>query len=256
MDRLSQLLWFANLFAGAVLILRLWISRLYRSYPTLFAYYLIMEMGGLVLVRIQFHSNIYAHSYIAIQVVLHVLAVLVVLELYRCALSSHQGLASFGRASVSTVAVAVTVLAAVGTLLDRAIPSGQSVIVHWGVTVQRTLDLIIIVFLLLIALFITWFPVKMSRNTLISILAFTLYYFTIVASLLAANVLSRVHLAAVNNVLLSVSGMVMLLWGAALHPEAESGEVSAGHAWDPEALEDLNRQLGSINTALTRLGRH
>ena len=206
--------------------------------------------------QISFRSNTYALGYMTCEVILHGLALFSVLELYRIALAKHGGLASFGRTTVWALTGVVTLLAFVSTSLDRDIPRGQSVIVHRFVTVQkRTLEMAILLFLLLIALFISWFPVKMQRNTVLSIVGFSVFYFVRAGGLLAVNLMSHAQLEVINAIMMSVSSAFLFAWAVVLRPEEASQEVVTGHTWDPEAMGQLSDQLDSINTALARLGR-
>ena len=255
MDRIGQLLWYANLAAISALLLRFWATGVWRHSRALFLYFLATAGSSLLLLQISFRSNSYALAFMTCEVVLHALALFTVLELYRIALARHAGLASFGRTGVWGVTGVVTLLALLSALLDRDIPKGQSVILHRFLTVDRTLELAIILFLLLIALFISWFPVKMQRNTALSIAGFSVFYFVRAGGLLAANLMSRSHLEAINAVAIAVSTALLLGWAVVLSPEEANHEVVTGHTWDPEALGQLSRQLDSINTALARLGR-
>ena len=255
MDRLGQLLWYANVAAMGALLLRFTATGLWRLYRVLFSYFLALAGGSLLLLLISFRSNSYALVFMTDEVIVHVLALFTVLELYWLALAKHMGLASFGRTTVWGVSAAVTFLALVSALLDRDIPSGQSIILHRFFTVERTLEMAIILFLLLIALFITWFPVKMPRNAALAIAGFSVLYILRAGTLLAANLLARTHLAAINDAMIAFSTVLLLVWTFALRPEEASQEVVTGHAWNPEALGDLSRQLDTINTALARFGR-
>jgi hypothetical protein len=255
MDRIGQWLWYANLAATGALLVRFGVTGLWRIYRVLFSYFVAMTAGSLLLLQISFRSNSYALVYMINETILHTLVFFTVLELYRLALAKHAGLASFGRAAVWAVTVVVAFVAFVSALLDRAIPRGQSVILHRYFTVERTLEMVIVLFLLSIALFITWFPVQMPRNAALSIAGFSAFYTARAGGLLAANLLPRAHLGEVNDAMLAASAILLLAWTSALRPEAVSAEVVTGHTWDPEALGELSHQLDSINAALGRFGR-
>lgn len=94
MDGIGQWLWYANVAALAILIARLAVAGLHRVYPALFVYFLVEIAGSLALTQIPLHTTSYANAYMAYQAVMHVLAILVVLEMYRIALGRQPGLAS------------------------------------------------------------------------------------------------------------------------------------------------------------------
>ena len=256
MDPLGRWLWYANLMVIAGLLLRIFFIRLHRVYPILFVYFLAYEILGVSLTRITVHSDLYAYSYMATQAVMHILAIFVVLELYRSALASHPGLAGFGRASFVTVAGVTIFIAAAGTFLDKDLLAGQSVILHRFFTAQRTLDVIILIFLVLIAIFISWFPVDVSRNIAFSIGGFSIFYLTSAATLLAVNLLAPLHLPTIGNASMAASLPCMVAWACLLRPEGVTRDSLSRRSADPVALARLTHQLDSINAALLRLGRH
>ncbi len=256
MDRIGGWLWHANVFALACVVARLAFTRLYRTYPFLFVFFLAEAGGDIVLSHIPLHSDSYAISYMAFQLITHFAALAVLLEMYRVALREHAGLAAFGRASVLSVTLGALVITVFGAFLDRAVPAGQSVIVHRFLTLERTLDVVILVFLLGTACFLTWFPVKLPRNLAFSIAAFSLFYFTRASMLLAVNLLPARDLPAVNDAALALSFLSLSLWLVFLRREPAGAAPVVGHSWDPTALVRLSRQLDSINSALVRFGRH
>ncbi len=255
MGPVGQSLWFANAAALAILVVRLATTQLQKIYRYLFAYFLIELSASVILTQFPVHTNSYAYGYMAYTGVTHIAAIAVVLEIYRVALASQPGLARFGRASLVTVIVFASLIAAVDTLLDKDILSGQSTALHRFFTLERTLDLIILVFLLLMTIFMTWFPIQLSRNTAISIGGFLVFYFTRAAGLLAVNLLPAARFAFMDNVLLGISFAILIAWAAALREERLSPGFVPGHAWDPLALDRVGRQLDAINSVLVRLGR-
>ena len=256
MDRIGQWLWYVNLAASAMLLVRFWLTRIYLSQRLLYAFFLVKVALGIALLRIPYRSDLYTYVYVAAEVAAQLLAFFALLELYRNALARHKGLASFGRAAVWVVTGIVTLLASVSATLDQDIPRGQSAILHRYFTVERTVDIAIVLFLLVIAVFVTWFPVKMSRNVILSIAGFSVFYALKVGALLALNVMPYSRLAAINDLAMALTGGLMIAWSCLVRAEVVSDEVVAGHAWDPEAMEVLSHQLDSINTALTRFGRN
>ena len=255
MTPVGQWLWYANLLALTGLLVRIHVTGLRRICPWLFTYFLVAAVSALLLTRVPLYSDSYARANMGQQAVLHVLAILTVLELYRIALAKHAGLARFGRASVLAVTVFTVVVAAAGTFLDWEVLAGQSAILHRFFGLERTLELVILIFLLLISAFITWFPVGVSRNIAVSIAGFSIFYFTRAASLLAVNLLTPARLPALNDTFLAIALGCFALWAFVLGSQEGASDFVAGHAQDPAALARLSGQLDAINAALRRLGR-
>jgi hypothetical protein len=255
MDPTVQWLWDANLVALAVLLVRLALARLYKIYPFMFLYFLVMSSGSMALTRIPLRSNLYSYSYMAVEVSMHMIGILTVLEMYKVALARHRGLASFGRASVLTVTLGTILVAAVGTLLDLNVLKGQSAINHRFFTLERTMDFVIFIFLLLIVIFVTWFPVELARNVAVSMGGYAVYCFARVTALLAINLLPPQYDLTINRAALGASLAIFAIWFVALRRDGLRADSVVGHAWDPAALSRVSRQLDAINAALVRFGR-
>jgi hypothetical protein len=256
MDRWSRWLFFVSLLSLTVFLLKFVLCGLHKKYRWLFSYFAAVLAGGLVLAGIPYQSKAYAWTFIAQEVFIHVLAIFVVLEIYRIALAGHAGLAAFGRAGILIATVLAVTVAVAISLVDRDIPSGQLAAFHWFLTFQRSWDLALLVFLVLIGLFITWFPVKLSKNTAIGIAGFSVIFFVRAGILLAANVLPRKNVPAVNNAAMILETVMTLAWAAAIRPEKVKDQVTPGHFWDPGEMDRLSQQLDSINAALARFVRH
>jgi hypothetical protein len=177
MDRIGQWLWYANLFVTILFLARSLVTRAHQAQRMLFTYFAASTAIGVLLLKIPYSSILYARTYLAMTALLDLLAFLTVLELYRNALAQHTGLAKFGRAAVWGVTLVVLVVTGAGAALDPNIPPGQSPILHRWFTVERSADMVILLFLLIIGVFVTWFPVKMSRNVALSFRFFSAILF-------------------------------------------------------------------------------
>lgn len=153
------------------------------------------------------------------------------------------------------VTVGTFLAAAVGALLDLNILKGQSAINHRFFTLERSMDFVIFIFLLVIVVFITWFPVELARNVVISIGGFSVYCFVRGAALLSLNLLPSRYYVLVNRSTLAAALLVFVIWLLLLRPDRLRRDVVVGHACDPAALARVGRQLDAINAALVRFGR-
>lgn len=251
--------WAANLDLAAIvgLIVSLSLNGLYRMYPCFFAYMLADALEGvaaLVFFRGNHHNNLYAYFYLAGQFVKLILAVLVVLELYRVALQGHPALAKFGRNTVAYVLAAAAVVAGAGLMLDRYVPPGHSLILHRFNSFERTMDAWMVIFLILISLFMTWFPVRLSRNSVLYIAGFVVYFLSHSAGLLLSNVDPQ-WITWIDTVMLAIATGCLLTWLVGFKAAGEETITVTGHRWDPASMDRLTRQLDAINAWLTRLSQ-
>jgi hypothetical protein len=247
-------IWYLNLAATLALIVSLAGNGLSRVYQCLFAYLLADASQTLILMAIGNSNNLYAYVYLAGQSLKLLLSVFVILELYRLALAGRPALARFGRNTVTYWLAAAAAVAALGLALEHGVPRGQSPILHYYFSFERTMDTWLLIFLFLIAGFMAWFPVRVKRNSGIYMAGFVVYFISRIIGLLLMN---KVHSweRPLDVAMLTIGFACLLLWTVALQREGEKSTVVIGHRWDPAAMERLSAQLDTINTRLLNMSR-
>ncbi len=256
MAGLERLFWYANFVATLALLLRLTQLKLIRVYPSLFWFWLAQALETALLLPVPLKSALYDNLYYLAQTVNLALAIWVVLELYRQALSLHPALMSFGRKSVLSLMALAAILAASGVLMDSAPPPGRSFVLHRFLATERTMDLMVLAFLLLISLFLLWFPVRVKRNVVVYILGFVGFYTTRAAGLLLVNRLPQDYLQPMSGFLLACSLGCLLIWLFGLRTESKDVMTITGTHAHGAGLDRLSLQLDEINAALSRLARN
>lgn len=237
-----------------ILIFTLFRNGLFRTYRFLFAYLLVDGCHTLSAMFIPNGTESYFLAYVFAQAAKVTLAVFVVLELYQIALAEHPALARFGRDVIAYVLAAAATIAAAGLAFDTSVPVGQSPLLHRFNSFERTMDLSMLLFLLFIAAFMTWFPVRLSRNNILYITGFVLYFSTRALGLLFTNLAPRLMFW-MDTAMLSVAILCLITWIFALRRRDEESTVIIGHRWDPAAMDRLSGQLNEINARLLRLSR-
>lgn len=255
MQGFTQGMVYLNLAAVLVLLVRLFALGLFRIYRSLFFYLLTYTLQFFATAIFPITSAAYSYSYMVGESANVALSMLVVLELYRLALAGQPALAGFGRKTVAYAMALAAVVAAGGVMLDTIVPPGQSRFTHHFFTAERTLDFAILIFLLLISAFLTWFPVKVRRNIVLYIAGFAVFYLSRSFGLLMINLLPPASLSVVNNVFTVVSFSCLIAWLLGLRRESEDTTTTVGHRWNPAAMERLSGQLDAINATLVRFGR-
>jgi hypothetical protein len=242
-------LWILNLLGALALALNLARNGLYRTYQFLFAYLLADVAQDVALMVLPSHSNAYGYTYAFTQPIKTVLAVLVVLELYQVALAQRPALARFGRNTVGCLLAGAAAAALCFSFVDASIPTGGSLILHVLNTVERTMDLGMMVFLVVISLFIAWFPVRVTRNGALYIGGLLVYFLARATGLLLTNLVppwrERCDLA-----MLSVSLACLVVWVFALREAGELASVTTSHHGDADRAARLTGQLDAINQRL------
>ncbi|MGH9558520.1 MAG: hypothetical protein ACRD30_04710, partial [Bryobacteraceae bacterium] len=183
-----------------------------------------------------------------------ILAVFVILELYRITLAGSPAIATFGQKAVGLVLAAAAALAILGLALDRSVPPGQSWLLHRFYSFERTMDIWMLIFLVIVISFMSYFPVKMKRNSVFYIWGFAVLFFSQSAGLLALNWAPTLR-DPINIAMLALSSSCLVVWLFALQRKGEERITIVGHSWNPAAMEHLTGQLAAINARLMRASR-
>src|SRR5579872_3911884 len=158
MSGAERTLFYLNFIAQLVLLYRLLHFRLYRTYLFLFLYWLLQALPSVALMAISVDSRWYTYIYGGAQTINVLMAVFVVQDVYRIALLEHPAVASFARRTVLAAMAIAAIIALSGITLDSTILAGQAPSVHRFATFERTMNFIILLFLLLISVLLLWFP--------------------------------------------------------------------------------------------------
>lgn len=251
----ERLLW---LFSTAVLvglIGRLWQQGLYRNYLSFFAYLLVDLAQAVALYPLVSFRNAYAYTYLALEAVKCFLWVLITLELASLVLRSYPGIATLSRRVVHLAVGVALAMSALTLVLDLGREPGGSRILYYFRVFERSVACSVLLFLLLIACFLLWFPLRLPRNVVVYFSGFCLYFLSKAFLLLAANLLGPQTVRTVSAVVLGVATACQLGWLFLLSRAGEETTAVVGHCWQPEQEGRLIQQLDSINSSLLRSTR-
>lgn len=252
MARAERILWYLNVAAVFALLARVIFCSLHRRYPWFFRYWLGQLAVGGPLLAVPMRSDTYFFLYITVRVLSMILSIFVVQEMFRVALTAHPGLSVFGRRSMLTILGIAALCALAGVGIDLEILPGQYWRVNRFMAFDRTIEFIILVFLLAIGAFLLWFPVRIQKNIMIYVTGFIVYHGSVAATHLVHNLLPQ-RLAQTTSVsALAMSLLSLSIWIIGLREERAAATTVAGHSWNPAAAVRLTVQLDQINMALTK----
>jgi len=252
----ERILFYLNFIAELVLLGRLIRFRLHRTYQSLFLYWLVQAVTTLVILPVPMRTYLYLYMYWGAQSIYLLMAVFVVQDLYRIALQEHPAVASFGRQSVIAAMVLAAIVALSGIQLDSTILPGHYPAIQRFLTFERTLDFVLLIFLLLVSGFLLWFPIKVRRNIIVYISGFVLYHSSRSFGVLLINLRPQGSTAAISTVLLGLTLLCLLIWIVEIRPEGERITTTLGYRSDPQVMQRHSSQLDAINAALARFGRN
>jgi len=256
MSGVERVLFYLNFIGELVLLVRLMQLELHRAYRSLFLFWLVQMLTTLAILPVRMATFTYMYMYWGTQTLTLIMAMYVVQDVYRIALLEHPAVAVFGRRSVMAIMAVAAILALPGVTLDSTILPGQYAAIHRFATFERTMNFVILVFLLLISGLLLWFPIKVRRNIVVYIAGFVLYSASRSAGLLVSNLLPLAATRQVSTILLALTLFCLLIWIVGIRPEGELVTATPGYRRNPESVLRLSRQLDAINAALARFVRN
>ena len=248
---------YLDLAVECLLIANLRRNGLFRIYRFFFAYLAADALETIAGVAFQSNRRVYAEVYFAGQGIKIVLAIFVVLEIHRLMLERHAALANFWRNVVGYVILAAGCAAGLSVALDRAIPPGRPPLVHRFNTFERTMDLWMLVFLMIAAVFMTWFPLRLPRNRRIYVFGFILYFLARSAGILFRNLAPQWR-GPIDQALLLASVFCLFVWLLVMNPQGEAVHPQTGRGLSHDSARESARfsaQLDAINKKLMNLSR-
>ena len=248
-----SLLWGFSIVANATAALRLYQLDLNRVYRFFFAYLVLTTARSLLLLPFNVRENTYALIYLATLPILWVFYILIVLELYSLVLQNYSGIYSLGRWTLYGAlffSVAVSVLTLIPTWGNET-----SKLLFWSTTVTRGVDFSLVIFLLLILVFLSRYPVALNRNIIVHCIVYTVFFLGTSMTILVRNVVGHELMRQLNNVLQVISAGCYLVWIFCLTRAGESRVTMLRHNWSPEDEQRLIEQLNNINATLLRAAR-
>ena len=236
-----------NLLAFVALLVRVVSLRLTRSYPALIVWLVFNVAASIPPWILAMDMRFYRWFFVCAESSEVLLFCWMVLELYAGVLRGLPGLATVARRIIQIV-LPVTVVASLSLLAGDANPRGPVMTVY---VASRVLITALVLFVLAITAFMSWFPIRVPRNTLVYLIGFAVYLLPSGASLFLRN---SGHAA---TWLGGVVGMIactvcLLFWAAGLSRTGETTLIAPGRVFHPADEARLLTQLESINRTLLR----
>ncbi|MGE5645118.1 MAG: hypothetical protein ACM336_04940 [Acidobacteriota bacterium] len=269
LEPVERFIWLLSTAGYLLLFLRLRHERLNRTYRFFAAYLLfhVVRSLGLALAApvgrlvakdssAGFAADLYGWVWVATEPILWLLYILIVLELYGLVFQKYKGIASLGRWAIFAglgIALAISSLMLSADLSNSGAETSH--ILLYVAAAHRGVASSLVIFLLLITAFLSWYPVPLSRNVVVHSIAYAVYFLSATVSLLIRNV-SGGSLVIMTNIGLSIMTILCLgVWIVFLNREGEALTVKVGQHWQPDQEQHLIEQLASINSTLLRAAR-
>ena len=252
MDPLAYIIT-ANALASAVVGLIIISRGLGRSYRWLTIYLIGQALLGVIGAPLHKYRNIYGVYYFAVGLFNWIVPVLAATEAYAKVMANHPGVERFGR-RVMWGCLLVSGLIAILTVFMRTNPD-FSLLLAAGFKAERYIKSGILVFWILLIAFLVWFPVSLTRNTVIHCFAFAAYFLITTTSVFIVSVLPDDNRLTFNVARAALVLCCLAAWALFLTKRGESIMVRVGHRWNRAEEAKLLAQLDAINSHLMSTSR-
>ncbi len=190
-----------------------------------------------------------------------ILSIWMVYALLQAILANYPGILRASRRVLNS-ALPMSLLAAGLTALPEYLAAGAAradsridYLVNLALIFERVVSTIALLIMLLMLIFILWFPVKMPRNLAIFSVGFVLYFTAKTVLLLLRSFWAHESFALLDNGVAFILCFCLAYWITFLNKQGELSPVTLGHSWQADRQSRLLSDLNAINTALARAGR-
>jgi hypothetical protein len=249
---LVSCLHYVLLLGSVLMVLMLYRTGLYRRYPIFFAFFIFRIPNGIWPLFLQGSSPLYQQVWVLTEPIGLGFYVLMVLELYKLVLEKYKGLYTLGRWALY-VSLAISVSISAISLLPRIKPSmpQESKVMFYMLATERGIDTALVISIVLILCFLSFFPVKLSWNVRVHALVFSIFFLSHTFVALMRSLFGLRLVYEVNAILLCITVASVVAWLTLLraagedvpHPPVLFGQEDEGR---------LLRHLDSLNAALLR----
>ncbi len=253
----TVLVWFLKAalpLVSALMAYKLYRTGLHRRYPIFFAYFLFRVPNSIWPFFLNTSSPLYQQVWIVIDPIVLTFYVLLVRELYRLVLDKYKGLYTLGRWAMY-LAMTVSVIISVLSLIPRIKPTAPqtSKIMAYVLGLERGVDTALAIFIVLLLLFLSRYPVRLSRNVRIHAVIYSIFFMSNTFVLLVKSLFGLHLIDEVNVALMAVTTICVISWLIFLTPQGAEVRTQAV-AIEPHYEHRLLTQLDSFNAALLKVG--
>jgi hypothetical protein len=241
------------LLGSALMVLKLYRTGLYHRYPIFFAFFIFRIPNSIWPLFLEVTSPDYQQAWVVTTPIALAFYVLMVVELFKLVLEKYKGLYSLGRwALYVSLAIAVTISAI--SLMPQIKPSlpQRSKIMWYMLAMERGINTGLALFIILILCFMSFFPVKLSRNVRMHALVFSIFFLSNTFVLLMKSLFGMRLRYEVNTMLLAITAASVVAWLTLLRTAGEDS-IRPPIRYGQEHESRLLAHLDTLNAALLRV---
>jgi hypothetical protein len=245
--------------SGALATLRLWRTGLYRRYRALASFLIFVSLAECLtfLLLRNPHPRLFLMLWYVQQPLTWFFSVWIVLELYCLILEKHKGLTTLGR-WVQYAGFSVATLISLLAMLPRL----QGNINHFGpitetsyLAMERAVNCGMLVFLVVILIWISRYPVPLSRNLLIHAATFSLLFLSNSIGFFSQLLFGYRTTTPIDLALTAIFAACVLSWLLFLNRKGEEVRIMLVR-FSPEQEERILRHLEALNKTMLKVSRN
>jgi hypothetical protein len=234
------------------MVLKLQRTGLYRHYPIFFAFFIFRIPNSIWPLFLAVTSPLYQQVWVLTDPIGLGFYVLMVVELYKLVLEKYKGLYSLGRWALY-VSLAISVGISAISLLPQIKPSmpQRSKIMIYVLATERGIDTGLAILIVLILCFLSFFPVKLSRNVRMHALVFSIFFLSNTFVLLMRSLFGMRLGNEMNTILMGITAASVVAWLTLLRTAGEDARL-APVPFGEQHESRLLAHLDTLNAALLR----
>jgi hypothetical protein len=247
---IEEVLWIAGTLLTVGLLARLAFLKLLTQYPALSSFLALQAIRSLYLLQFQSNTNEYVIPFVFTEPVLILSRALVVFELYEKILASYRGLSLLSRNTMAGL-LGLSVVGSLGAHLSEFTMRGEAFNVLRALHLfETTVYTALFFFLLVLAVFLVWYPAPVKKNVVLHCLAFSTYFLITAAAvyLRNQNASQWTRLASTGRIFVFV--LTLAVWILLLKRSGETTTAGIALSFSPAAQEKLLAQLDALNRSL------
>ncbi len=238
--------------AAAALVARLATLRLTGSFPALLTWLVSLGITESLASIFAQDSGLYFWLYLASVPLMSVLGILAVRELLALVFRDYPGIRSVGRTAAYAAAVSAGAISLLAAFLIPRSESGGSRHLFYAEVLQRSVVFTLALVILTVLFFLSFYPLRLSRNTILSANVFSVMFLSDAVRLLIDSLQTGLNNRVVDWTQAAIMVVCLTTWVVLLGPDSEPARGNFSGTNEDHLL----RQLDSLNQVLTRVARN
>lgn len=254
---LQNSLWWAVTVLTGVTAAKFLVSGLARIYKAFFVF-LSFQIVRVLVARLVTGKRDYYYFYVTTEAVTLFLYVWMIFELYSLIFEEFKGIQSLSKWILLGSFAAATLLSILSLIPDlqaKAKAVRGITALDYLLISERGVVSALVLLILLMSVFLSWYPITLKRNLVIHTIVFSIYFVTKASIHLYHNLSGKNVDQQLNMGVSLVAILCLACWTFGLRGVGEVSQVKVGQRWDSDEEERLIGQLRGINAALARSAR-